>query len=310
MPTATITEPLIFHTATVEPRVVFLGTPAIAVPTLKALAATLLRPILVITEPDKPAGRGQTLTAPAVKVAADELGIPVLQPADAEALLAAMRDAKPTLGVVIAYGRILSPELLAVPGFGFVNLHFSLLPKYRGATPIQAAIFSGEAETGVTLMQLDPGLDTGPILGLAPVSINADDTAGNLAIRLAEVAAALSEALLPRFLTGEISPKPQSTESPTPMTRRLTKDSGKVDWSASPESIERLIRAMNPWPRAWTELADTRFIIHAAHLEKNKLVVDQIQAAGKQIISGKEFARGYPTALTALVATGKVAPQY
>ncbi len=290
-------------------RVIFLGTPAIAVPTLKALAETALRPIAVITEPDKPVGRKQLLTPSPIKVAAQALGIPVSQPATTDELLQVIQSLHPTLGVVVAYGHILKPELLAVPDHGFVNLHFSLLPKYRGATPIQAALLAGDAETGVTLMRIDPGLDTGPVIGYAHETIVPTDTAGTLGERLAELAGPLATTLLPLFITGAAIPTPQDS-SDEPVTKKLSKADGRIDWSKSSADLDRFIRAMHPWPGAWTELAGLRIILHRAQLEAGKLRIEQIQVAGHRSISGAEFARGYPQALTALEATGKVSAHF
>ena len=286
-------------------RIVFIGTPAISVPTLLALANSPLKPIAVITESDKPVGRKKILTAPAIKVAAQTLSIPVYQPETSAELFETITKLKPTLGVVIAYGRILKTDLLAIPPFGFLNLHFSLLPKYRGATPIQAAILNGESETGVTLMKIDEGLDTGPILGYSSIKIESQDTAGLLGEKLADLAAKLATELIPHYLHGEIRPKAQP-DSTLSVTKKLTKEAGQIDWDKPVKEIERFIRAMNPWPKAWTEAAGERFILHQVHLENSLLVIDQIQAAGGKIISGKEFARGFKNALTELKLTGKV----
>ncbi len=290
-----------------QERVVFLGTPSIAVPTLEAIAESPWRPIAVITERDKPVGRRRQLTASAVKGAAERLGLPVSQPSSAAELHQLVATLKPTLGIVVAYGRILKSELLAIPDHGFVNLHFSLLPRYRGATPIQAAIMNGDAETGVTLMQIDPGLDTGPLLGYAPSPIEPAETAGQLATQLSEIAAALVLTLLPDYLAGQLHPVAQPVD-PTPVTKRLKKEDGRIDWTWPADRLERFIRAMDPWPRAWCELAELRIILHRAHLDHGQLVIDRLQVAGGRPMSAGEFAHGYPTALTALEATGTVAP--
>ena len=287
------------------PRVVFLGTPAIAVPTLRALANSLLKPIAVITEPDKPVGRKKVLTAPEVKIAAKELRIPYYQPHNANELKSMLTMLEPTVGVIVAYGRIIKPDMLRIPLKGFLNLHFSLLPKYRGATPIQTAIANGETETGVSMMRIDEGLDTGPLLGYATMPIEANSTTETLGEQLAELAASMAITLIPGYLDGSIVEKPQDFTA-EPVTRRLTKEDGKIDWSKSVEAIERFTRAMYPWPKAWTELAGERFIIHRVHVESAKIAIDQIQAAGGRIISGKEFASGYQNALTELMLTGKV----
>lgn len=289
-------------------RIAFLGTPAIAVPTLKALAASDLRPMAVITEPAKPVGRKHVVTPSAVASAAAELEIATYTPSNRAELLEILAMLQPDTGVVVAYGRILTQPMLEIPRHGFVNLHFSKLPRYRGATPIQAAILAGDTETGVTAMQIDAGLDTGPILAFEPEPIQSNDTAKTLGSRLADTAVGLAVDTLPKYLDGSLTPVAQPNESPTSVTRMLTKADGEIDWTQSAEQIERFIRAMNPWPMAWTEIDGVRFIIHAGHLVQNRLVIDKIQAAGKQVISGQEFVRGYPNALTFLVGTGKVAP--
>ena len=305
MPTPAHTFQTQILTARRGERIVFYGTPDVAVPTLEALAETNLRPIAVITEPDKPVGRQHRLTPLPIKRAAQRLGIAVSQPTTTAELMSITQSLLPTLGIVVAYGRILKAELLAIPTLGFVNLHFSLLPAYRGATPIQAALLNGDVQTGVTLMQLDPGLDTGPILGFTPMIIEPTDTTGSLGTRLAATAATLASELIPIYLAGSLQPQPQPTSS-KPVTRRLNKDDGRIDWQWPVERIERFIRAMDPWPRSWTEIEGLRIIIHSAHLADGQLVIDRIQVAGGRIITSSEFARGYPAGLTALVATGKV----
>lgn len=286
-------------------RIIFLGTPIIAIPTLKALINSDLKPIAVITEPDKSVGRKQILTPPPVKLAAEENNISVYQPKSAEELKFVVQMLNPTLGIIVAYGRILKPDILAIPEFGFVNLHFSLLPKYRGATPIQAAILNGDEITGATLMQIDEGLDTGPIIGWIQEPIRSDDTTQSLSNHLADSAAALAIELIPKFLFDEITTQPQF-KSPDPVTKRLTKEDGRINWDWPADKIEKFIRAMNHWPLAWTEIDDLRIIIHSAHIKNNRLTIDKIQTAGGKIITGSEFARGYKDALTELVNTGKV----
>lgn len=288
-------------------RLIFLGTPAIAVPTLEALAASPLRPVGVITEPDKPIGRRLIVTPSQVAQAADEHALPVFKPTTPAELDAVVRALAPTVGCVVAYGHLLRPNVLDIPHHGFVNCHFSLLPRYRGATPIQAALLAGDEQTGVTLMRLDATLDTGPLIGHATLSITPTDTAGSLGAQLAQQSAALANALIPAYITGEAMPVPQAVTATGP-TKRLTKAAGQIDWSQPVRQLDRFIRAMTPWPSAWTEQADQRIIIRLAHVEREQLVLDQVQVAGRRVITGSEFARGYPAALTALIKTGTVAP--
>jgi len=264
--------------------------------------------VAVLTEPSKPVGRTHVLTPTPVHTAAQKLGIPTYTPVTKQELLDTLTMIRADLGVVVAYGHILTPAMLDTANLGFVNLHFSLLPRYRGATPIQATLLANETETGVTLMRIDAGLDTGPILAQTSAGIEPTDTTASLTDRLALVAATLAAQAIPKFAAGMLSSTAQPNESPTPITRQLSKSDGEIDWSQSGETIERFIRAMQPWPKAWTELDGQRFIVHSAHLTASGLVIDQIQAAGKEKITGAEFARGYQNALTALSATGKVAP--
>lgn len=247
-------------------RVVFFGTPAYAVPALEALhhmPEIDLR--LVVTQPDRPAGRGRVLTPPPVKVAALGLHYPLYQPvslrtpADREPLV----DTRADVFVVAAYGKILGPRLLSIPSFGSINLHASLLPTLRGASPIAASILLGDSETGVTLMLMDEGLDTGPVLAQRALTIETTDTTVSLTARLSELGAhLLADELLP-IIHGKIRPVPQDDMDAT-MTRPLVKADGWVDWSRTAGEIERHVRAMWDWPRAWTTAGDTTVQIHSA----------------------------------------------
>jgi methionyl-tRNA formyltransferase len=285
----------------------FLGTPALAVPTLTSLAASSLRPVGVVTEADKPVGRRLVQTSSAIAQAAEALGLPVFKPTSPSELETVVRSLEPTLGIVVAYGRLLRPPVLATPIHGFVNLHFSLLPRYRGATPIQAALLAGDDRTGVTLMQLDAGLETGPLVGATAAAVAPTEPAGSLTERLAQIASELAIWLIPRYLSNETRPGPQAPTNEPP-TKRLKKADGRIDWTQPAARLDRFIRAMTPWPGAWTEQAGKRIIIRQAHLEKDRLVLDVVQVAGRSQITGSQFARGYRSALTALVDTGTVAP--
>ncbi|MGC4106999.1 MAG: methionyl-tRNA formyltransferase [Thermomicrobiales bacterium] len=234
-----------------------MGTPEFAVPALRVLAQSDevdLR--LVVTQPDRPAGRGRTLAPPPVKVAAVELGIPILQTAtlrdpDVRAQIVAT---EPALIVVAAFGMILGRWILDLPPRGCVNLHASILPAYRGANPISSAILQGDAETGVTLMRMDRGLDTGDILDIARIPILPEDTTDVLTERLASLAADQLAGTLDALLDGSMIATPQP--SGATLTRQLTKADGWIDWMRPAEAIERQVRALWPWPRTWTTLAD------------------------------------------------------
>lgn len=235
-----------------EPRVVFMGSPAFAVPALEALVGAY-RVVGVVTQPDRPAGRGSRLRPPAVKVAAERLGLPVFQPEQVAApdAMEHLRAWAPDVIVVAAFGQILLPDLLALPPYGCLNLHASLLPRWRGAAPIAAAILAGDAVTGVTLMQMDEGVDTGPLLARREEPIRPDDTTGRLTERLARVGAELLVDVLPRYLRGEIRPVPQPEEGVT-YCRPLKKEDGHLDWARPAAELERRVRATNPWPGAFT----------------------------------------------------------
>ena len=234
-------------------RVVFMGTPDFAVPSLRALVTGGYDVVGVVTQPDRPAGRGRKLTASPVKRFAEEHGLPVLQPKtfrqpEPVAELAALA---PDVIVVAAYGLILPQAVLDIPPHGCLNVHGSLLPKYRGAAPIPAAILAGDEETGVTIMLMDAGMDTGPILSQATCPIEPEDTTGTLTAKLAELGAELLMETLPRWLAGEIEPQPQAHELATyaPMIRKAD---GRIDWTLPAEQIARQVRAYQPWPGATT----------------------------------------------------------
>ncbi len=270
-------------------RIIFMGTPDFAVPSLKALAARDdidLR--LVVTQPDRPAGRGRKLTPPPVKAVATELGLEVLQTDSLRHAEVKQRiiDEEPDLVVVAAFGMILGKWILELPRLGCVNLHASLLPKYRGASPVSEAILSGDDTTGVTLMQMDRGLDTGDMLATIEVPILESDTTESLTPKLATAAAELLDANLMQLLAGELTPVPQP-EGATE-TRQLNKDDGRIDWSESAEYIERQVRAMWSWPRAWTMLdGSTRMQIHAAQVSNNdSLAPAEVRVQDKSVLVG------------------------
>ncbi|MCX7680400.1 MAG: methionyl-tRNA formyltransferase [Anaerolineae bacterium] len=236
------------------PRIVFMGTPAFAVPTLMALADNY--PVVgVVTQPDRPAGRGQQLTPPAVKRAALERGLPLIQPPslrDPQALAQLVAWA-PQLIVVASFGQILRREVLELPRYGCLNVHASLLPRWRGAAPIVAALLAGDEVTGVTIMQMDAGIDTGPILAQREEPIRPDDTQATLEARLALLGAQLLLEVLPAYLAGELKPRPQPDEGVT-YTGVLRKEDGRIDWSRPATELARQVRAYHPWPGAFTTL--------------------------------------------------------
>ncbi|HEX7619699.1 MAG TPA: methionyl-tRNA formyltransferase [Anaerolineales bacterium] len=295
-------------------RIVFMGTPDFAVPSLEALAARFSI-VGVVTQPDRPAGRGAILHPPAVKVAALRLGIPVFQPEKLRSpeVMTQLRDWSPDMIVVTAFGQILRPEVLDMPPQGCLNVHGSLLPRWRGAAPIQASILAGDHETGITIMKMDPGVDTGPILSQRILPIAANDTGGTLFDKMAPLGALLLIETLPRFLRGEIIPRPQPKEGATyaPM---LKKEDGQLDLTRPAIELERRVRAMNPWPGAYFPWNGAPFKVLRARISAGNnpgagttftleghpavgtgdgvLMLDEVQPAGKKPMPGAAFLAG------------------
>jgi methionyl-tRNA formyltransferase len=238
-------------------RALFFGTPAFAVPCLDALAEALAavdgRVVAAVCQPDKPAGRGLQLAAPPVKTRALEMGVPVVQPTKLRTgeFSAWVRSQDVDFALVVAYGRILPADVLAAPRLGAVNVHASLLPKYRGAAPITWCLVRGEKETGVTLMQMDAGMDTGPMLEQFRLPIGDSETAGELALRLARVGADAVRAGVPKVLGGAYVPVPQDDAAATDAPI-LKKEHGLVPWGKPAGEVHDHVRGMNPWPGAWT----------------------------------------------------------
>ena len=236
-------------------RAMFFGTPNIAVPSLEALN-TIAEVVSVVCQPDKPAGRGMLMRPPEVKLAAESLGLTVVQPAKVRGSAFAdwVRQQNADVALVMAYGRILPQAVLDAPRRGCINIHASLLPKYRGAAPINWAIARGETETGVCLMQMDAHMDSGAVLSSRTIQIGADENAGQLAQRLAEAAAAVVRDDLMRAIDGELSAVPQE-EAQATYAPLITKNDGRIDWSGSAKHVHAHVRGMTPWPGAFTELA-------------------------------------------------------
>lgn len=304
-------------------RIVFMGTPEFAVPSLVALheaAATQGWELVgVATQPDRPAGRGNKVVASPVKAQAQHYGVPILQPAsfrkepDALPALAALQ---PDLLVVAAYGLILPKAVLALPKHGAINVHASLLPAYRGASPITAALLAGRATTGVSIMLMDAGMDTGPVLAQAAQAIHPDDTAASLSERLATQGAHLLVATLPDWLAGGITPTPQDQMAgEVSLCRLIKKEDGRIDWQQPAVQIERMTRAYAPWPSAFTTWHGATFkIIRAAVIAGSAapghvvstphgpavgtgdglLLLHTVQPAGKRALDVRSFLNGAP----------------
>ncbi len=291
-----------------------MGSPDFALPTLSALAREY-RVVGVVTQPDRPAGRGRELQPPPVKLLAAELNLPTIQPQklkEPEAL-EQLRAWNPDLIVVAAFGQILKKEVLELPRFGCLNVHASLLPRWRGAAPIQAALLAGDEETGVTIMKMDAGLDAGPTLFKKAVPLSPQDTAGSLFEKLSHLGAqALLEAL-PDYLAGKLIPQPQD-DSQSTYAPMLKKEDGLLDFSKSAAELERRVRAFHPWPGAWTTWNDSplkilrasaaageqagagcRLVVEgkpALQCGQGMLVLEEVQPAGKKPMSGKSFLAG------------------
>ena len=234
----------------------FFGSPAFAVPSLRALHEAGHRFQTVVTQPDRPRGRSGRPAPTAVKQAALEFGLSVFQPASANApeAVEALRGQGAELGVVVAYGEILKASLLCVPRRGFINLHASLLPKYRGAAPVNWALIHGEATSGVTLIRMSPRMDAGPILAQREVAVGEDETAGELAERLAVIGAEVLVAVVDRLAAGEDVPGRPQAEASASSAPKLTKENGRMDWSLSAAEIRNRVRGLTPWPGAYSEL--------------------------------------------------------
>lgn len=313
-------------TATLFPnpiRIVFMGTPDFAVPSLQALqtqaAAQGWEVVAVVTQPDRPAGRGKQMTLSPVKQQALDGNLPVYQPASLRkdpAAVEALAALMPDLLVVAAYGLILPKRVLEIPSYGCINVHASLLPAYRGASPITAAILDGQAETGVSLMLMDEGMDTGPVLAQARQPIRPDDTSASLSARLAVQGAELLTEMLPRWLAGEIAPIPQESLPGTPSVCRLIrKEQGQIDWHLPAVQIERMVRAYTPWPSAYTSWRGAVLKIWQAAARagdapvgrvistpegpavgtgEGLLLLHSVQPAGRRAMDARSFLNGAP----------------
>ena len=271
-----------------------MGTPEFAVPTLKALHKSVIDVTLVVTRPDKPKGRGRKIVPPPVKEAAISLGYEVIQPASIRT--AEFSDLitkhKPDFIVVVAFGHIMPKNIIALPNLATINIHASLLPKYRGPAPIQWAIINGEKETGITTMLMDEGLDTGDILLYSKIKIAADDTSGTLHDRLADLGADLLIQTLKSFETGEIVPAPQDHTMAT-YAPLIKKSDGRINWENPAETLEAFIRGMNPWPGAFTFHGDKRLIIFKA----KPILMDAAETPGTVI-------KGFPDELRVATSNG------
>ncbi len=291
----------------------FFGTPDWAVPSLQALIDSDIEVAAVVTNPDKPAGRGYELKAPPVKLAAEAAGLKVMQPPKARdpEFLEWFRAIGSDVAPVVAYGKLLPAEALAIPRLGFVNLHFSLLPAFRGAAPVQRAVMEGLEKTGISIMVLTEGMDEGPVIAASEVNIGPEETTGELGARLADIGGPLLVDALERYERGELTPVEQDHDKAT-YAAKIDNAEARIDWTEPAIKIHDLVRGLNPVPGAWTTLRGERLKIHrtqrvdgsgeagmivdpsgpAVATGSGALLLTEVQPAGKRPMSGSDFSRG------------------
>jgi methionyl-tRNA formyltransferase len=278
-------------------KIIFFGTSEFGAVILEKLIKNGYRPILVVTAPDKPAGRKQILSSPPVKITAQNYNIPVFQPENVGNLKLKIKNLMPDLIIAAAYGQIIPQKIVELPGQGSLNVHPSLLPKYRGPSPIQTAILNGDKETGATIIMMTPRIDAGPILAQKKTIIGANETAKELQNRLANLAGELLIDVLPDWTAGRIKLRAQEEKKAT-YTKILKKEDGEIDWKKTPEEIERQIRAFYPWPGSYTIIDNKRIKILKAQIGKKQkkpcLAIKELQVEGKKPISFEDFKKGYP----------------
>jgi len=304
-------------------KVIFMGTPDFAVPSLENLFKDpSLEIAAVITQPDRPAKRNQALTPPPIKLIAQKFNLSIFQPLSINEIYSELKKIRPDLILVVAYAQLIPEKILNLPAYGAINIHASLLPCYRGAACIQAAILNNDQETGVTLIKMDKKLDQGPIIAQVKIKINADDTGGSLTDKLSRLGADLLTHTLHAYISGQIKLQKQN-DSQASYVNKLKKSDGLINWNEPAETIERLIRAMYPWPSAFTlltgklnlkilaaEVGDAdgikpetpgKIFIYdknmAVHSGQGFLIIKTIQPAGKNKMTGTEFLRGRPDAV-------------
>ena len=313
-------------------RVVFMGTPGFAVPPLEYLVLNQYQVVAVYTQPDKPAGRGRSLVSPPLKRVALARKLPVVQPVSLKSaeVVAQLAEFHPDVIVVAAFGQILPQPVLDIPGCRCINIHPSLLPRFRGASPVASAILAGDEFTGVSIMLMDRGLDTGPVLARAQIPVSAQDTTGSLTAKLSLIAARLLLEVLPRWSRGEITPQPQS-EAEATYSSPVPKDAGEIDWRLPAVDIWRRVRAFQPWPGCYTRWQGRQLkIMEAVPLPGEKvfeagqvvaltpdveskavfgvatgegiLGVLKVQLEGKRAMSAAEFLRGQRQCIGAILS--------
>lgn len=291
-------------------RVVVASSSEIARPLLESILKSPHQVLAALTMPDKPAGRGRDLKPNRFSLLCENLNVPLFKPTSQSELNQVVSHLNPDVVITIAYGRLIKPTELTIPKWGWLNIHFSLLPRWRGASPVQRAILNGDAETGVTIFQLDEGMDTGPIFLSRKELLNGDETTGALLHRLSEISAEMILDVL-RDLERGIAPIPQS-KSQYSLAPKLSKDEGKINWDKTATEIERHIRAMNPWPLSWSTVDDKRISILEAKVVggsgqpgeiistnpltiacgEKSLEIHSLKPEGKSVMRASEWMRG------------------
>ncbi len=278
-------------------RIIFMGTPEFAVPSLQALIDHGENVVAVVTQPDRPKGRGRKLTKPPVKILAENAGIPVLQPTKVRTddFIESLKSFSPDLFLVTAYGRILTENVLAVPPLGCINVHGSILPRYRGAAPVQWAILKGEKETGITIMQMDEGMDTGDILLPGTIPIEEDDTAATLALKLSQLGGSLLVEALDRLRDNNLPPIKQN-ETKATMAPLLEKENGLIEWQQTARFVSCKIRGLDPWPTAYTFLNGERIRLYKPEIIKNLCTdppgtITEANKNGLTVATGKDYLK-------------------
>lgn len=303
-------------------RVIFMGTPDFATGTLEEIVKAGHEVVGVVTQPDKPKGRGKTMMPTPVKETALKYNLPVYQPRKVREpeFVELLRSLKPDVMVVAAFGQIITKEILEMPKYGCINVHASLLPAYRGAAPIQWAVINGDKESGVTIMQMDEGIDTGDMIEKAVVPIAEDETGGSLFDKLSHTGAKLCVKVLKDLEEGTAVGEKQPEESTTPYAKMIDKKMGEVDWKKSAKEIEQLIRGLNPWPSAYTKvhgktlkLWKAKVLLETSQMKPGQIVkvtkdslavqtgqgmleIQELQLEGKKRMDTSSFLRGYALA--------------
>lgn len=300
-------------------RTIFMGTPEFGVKSLRALKNDPVFDIIaIITQPDKRIGRKQVLTKTVIKQEAEKYDIPVLQPEKIKEIKEKIEELNPDIMVVIAYGQIIPENILNIPTHGSINIHASLLPKYRGSACLQAPILNGDKETGITIMRMDKGMDTGPIIFQSNIDLDQTETVLDIHDRLAELGSRILPETLKKYVKGELTAQPQNNEEAT-YVKIMEKEDGKIDWNDTAENIERKVRALNPWPGTYC-LTENNVLLKILEVEheiiqinkdrfrigelidiegrlvvktkKGSLVINKLQLEGKKAISSSEFIKG------------------